>query len=121
VGEVVLAQRDQDPVVGAAEVEALDDGLLEVEHRLERFGRSVLDQVGQVLDELRRALAPEVVVLPEREDLLELVEDEERGERASFGIAQQVVAVVQELPQRFAGDRRTGARPLSEGGGASRE
>jgi hypothetical protein len=112
VREVVLAQRNQYPVVGATEVETLDERFLEIQHGLQRLGRPVLHQVGQVLDELRRALAPEVVVLPEREDLLELVEDQQRRERLAGGVAQQVVAVVQELPQRLARDGGAGTRPL---------
>ncbi len=100
--QIVLAQRDQDPVVAAREVEALDGGLVLVHLRLERLRRAVLDQVGQVLDELRRALPAEVVALREREQLLELVEDQQRNERLAGRVAQDVVAMVQELPQRFA-------------------
>ena len=110
--EVVLAQRDQDAVVAAREVEALDGGLvLRPSSPRAPCGGAVLDQVGQVLDELGRALAAEVVALREREDLLELVEDQQRDERLAGRVAQDVVAVVQELPQRLAGDRGAGLRP----------
>ena len=61
------------------------------------------------LEELRGALAAGVVGLRQREDLLELVEDQQRHERAAGGVAQHVVAVVQEFPQRLALD---GRRPV---------
>ena len=106
VGEIVLAQRDQDPVVGAREVELLGRGVVALDPRFERLRRAVLDEVGEVLEELRGALAAEVVALREREDLLELVEDQQRDERLARGVAQHVVAMVQELPQRLAARRR---------------
>ena len=81
VREVVLAQRDQDAVVAAREVEALDDRFVVVERASSALGQPVLDQVGEVVDELRRALAADVVTLREREDLLELVEDQQRRQR----------------------------------------
>jgi hypothetical protein len=65
--------------------------------------------------ELRGACATEVVALGEREDLLELVEDEQRRQGAASGVAQHVVAVVQELPQRLTLDRGAGARPRARG------
>jgi hypothetical protein len=102
VRQVILAQCDQDAIVAAREVEALDGGLVVVHLRLERLGRAVLDQVGQVLDELRGALAPEFIALREREQFLELVEDQQRDQGLPGRVAQHVVAVVQELPQRFA-------------------
>ena len=54
--EIVLAQRDQDAVVAAREVEALGGRLVLVDPRFERLRRPVLDEVGEVLDELRGAL-----------------------------------------------------------------
>ena len=69
VREVVLAQRDEDAVVGAAEVEALGDRVVAFEPRLERARRTVLDQVREVLDELGGALPSGVVALAEGEDL----------------------------------------------------
>ncbi len=114
VREVILAQCDEDSVVGAVEVEALGDGILALDHHLERLGCPVLDQVRQVLDEFGGALASEVVVLPEGEDLLELVEDEERDERVAALVAQHVVAMVKELPQRFARDGGARPRPLPQ-------
>jgi hypothetical protein len=113
--EVVLAQRDQDAVVAAREVEALDSGFVLVHLRLERLWRPILDQVGQVFHELRRALAAEVVALRQREQFLELVEDQQRDERLARLIAQDVVAMVQELPQRFAGYRGARLRPRACG------
>jgi hypothetical protein len=79
--QVVLAQRDQDAVVAAREVEALGQRVVLLELRLERLGRAVLDQVGQIGDETRRACAAEVIALREREDLLELIEDQQRDQR----------------------------------------
>ena len=105
--EIVLAQRDQDPVVAAREVESLGDGVVAVDPRLECLRRAVLDEVGEVVEELRGALAAEVVALREREDLLELVEDQQRNQRLAGSVAQDVVAVVQEFPQRLAGDGGT--------------
>ena len=106
VREVVLAQRDQDAVVAAREVEVLGRRVVALDARLERLRRAVLDEVGEVLEELRGALAAEVVALREREDLLELVEDQQRDERLAGRVAQHVVAVVQEFPQRLAARRR---------------
>ena len=57
--------------------------------------------------------APEVVALREREDLLELVEDQQRDQRLARRVAQDVVAVVQELPQRLAADGDAGLRPCA--------
>ena len=111
--EIVLAQRDQHPVVGAREVELLGDRVVVVDPRLERLRRPILDEIGQLLDELCRALAPEIVALREREHLLELIEDQKRRQRAAGRVAQHVAAVVQEFPQRFTGDRRADVRPLA--------
>ena len=113
MGEVVLAQRDQDAVVGAREIEVLGGGLVLVEPLLERRGRAVLDEVGEVLEELLRTQPAAIVGLRQREDLLELVEDQERQQRAALGIPQQVAAVVQELPQRLALDRGARAAPVA--------
>ncbi len=111
--EVILAQRDEDPIVAAGEVESLDDGLVVLHPRFERLRRAVLDEIGEILEELRRALAAEVVVLRQRENFLELVEDQQRDERPAGLIAENVVAVVQELPERFAFDRHADLRPLA--------
>ena len=73
--------------------------------------RPVLHQVGQLVDELRGACAAEVVALGEREDLLELVEDQQWRQGAAVGVAQHVAAVVHELPQRLTLDRGAGLRP----------
>ncbi len=112
VGEIVLAQRDQDPVVGARKVEFFRRRVVALDALLELPGRAVLNEVGEVVQELGGALAAEIVALRQREDLLELVEDQQRGERLPGRVAQHVVAVVQELPQRFAADRGAGLRPL---------
>ncbi len=135
-GEVVLAQRDQHPVVAAREIETLGGSLVLVELRFEFLRRAVLDQIGQIRDEARGACAPEVIALREGEDLLELVEDEQRNQRRARLIAQHIIAVVQEFPQRLAlrPPRRPGStrpeRPgvariacliCSAGSGASRD
>ncbi len=93
--EVVLAQRDQHAVVAAREIEALGRQFVGLQPRLERPRRAVLDQVRQIVDEARRARAAGLVGLGQREDLLELVEDQERDERA--------------CPTRRAARRRGGA------------
>jgi hypothetical protein len=111
VRQVVLAQRDQDAVVAAREVEALGDAVVDVELGLQGAWRPVLHQVGELVDELRRARPAGVVALGEGEDLLELVEDQQRCQRAAVGVAQLVVAVVQELPERLARLRGAGLRP----------
>jgi hypothetical protein len=63
---------------------------------------------------LRGALAAEVVALRQREDFLELVEYQQRDQRPARRVAQYVIAVVQEFPQRFAADGHSRLRPLSE-------
>jgi len=113
VREVILTQRDQDPVVAPRKVEAFDGGLVLIHLRFKRLRRAILDQVGQVLDELRRALPAELIALREREQLLELVEDQQRDERFAGFVAQDVVAVVQKLPQRFARFRDADLRPVA--------
>ena len=57
--------------------------------------------------------------LRQREDLLELVEDQQRDEGAPAGVAQHVVAMVQELPERLA-CMATPAWVHSPGGARSR-
>ena len=104
--EIVLAQRDQNAVVAAREVELLDRVFVALDPRLDLLGRTVLDQVREVLDELRGAPAAEVVSLRQCEDLLELVEDQKWRECLAGTVAQQVVPVVQEFPQRFTGRRK---------------
>ena len=96
--EVVLAERDQHAVVAAGEVEALGDRFVLLHPRLERSGRTVLDEVGQVLHEFRGAAAAGVVPLRQRENLLELVEDEQRHHGLAAGVMQDVPAVVEEFP-----------------------
>src|SRR5436190_4320365 len=113
MGKVILAQRNKDPVVAAGEVEPFDRGLVLVHPGFERLRRTVLDQIGEILDELRRALPAEVVALREREQLFELVEDQQWDERSAGFVAQDVVAVVQELPERFARFGDADLRPLA--------
>ena len=96
--QVILAQRNQDPVIAAREIESFGGGFVLLYSRFERLGRAVLDEIGQVLDELRGALAPEIVGLRKRENFLELVEDQQRDERLAGRVAQDVVAMMQELP-----------------------
>ena len=111
VRQVVFAQRDQHAVVAACEVEGFCRTVVCFQSLHQRLRRPVLDQVGQFLDELGCTLAPEVVALGQGEDLLELVEDQQRNQRAPIGVVQHIVAVVQEFPQRLALDRHTGLRP----------
>ena len=111
--EIVLAQRDQHAIIAAREVEALGRGVVLLDLRLEVPWRPVLDEIGKVLDELGRALAAKVVALRDREDLLELVENQQRRQRPAVRVPQHVVAVVEELPQRLSGAGHTGLRPLS--------
>ena len=111
--EIVLAQRDQHAVVGAGKVESLRGGLVLRRAAPRGQRRPVLDEIREVIDELPRALPAGVVRLGEREDLLELVEDQQRHQGLAAHVAQQVVAVVQELPQRLALDRGPGLRPLA--------
>ena len=113
VREVVLAQRDQDAVVGAREIEIVGVGFVFLEAALEVGGRTVLDQVRQLIQEALRALPARVVGLRQREDLLELVENQQRQQRLFVRVAQQVAPVMQELPERFAFDGRTRARPVT--------
>ena len=78
-------------------------------------GRAVLDEVREVLDELGGALPARVVRLRQGEDLLELVEDEQGNDRLAVRVLEDVVAVVQELPERFACLGDTRLRPLARG------
>ena len=111
MGEVILAQRNEDAIVAPREIETLGGGFVLLDLRFERLRRAIFDQVGEVLDELRCARAAEIIALSEREDLLELVEDHQRDERVAGIVAQEIVAMMQELPQRFAGNRHTRTRP----------
>ena len=111
--QIILAQRDQHPVVAARKIEALGRGFVRLELRLQRSRRPILDQIGEIFDEARRACAAEIVRLRQREDLLELVEDQQRHERRARGVAQHVVAMMQKLPQRFALLRDAGLSPLA--------
>jgi hypothetical protein len=112
VREVILAQRDQDAIVGAGEIEVVSRGFVVLEPPLEVRRGPVLDQVGQFVEKLPGPPAAGIVGLREREDFLELVEDQQRDEGLASGIPQQVAAVVQELPQRLARDRRAGTGPV---------
>ena len=75
-GEIVLAQGNQHAIVAACEIEALGGRLVFLELGLELLRRTVFDKVRKIRDEARRACAPEVVALREREDFLELIEDQ---------------------------------------------
>jgi AcrR family transcriptional regulator len=60
-----------------------------------------------------------VVGLREREDLLELVEDEDGRQHAAVCVLEDVVAVVEEFPERLAGHGGAALRPAAGGlGGA---
>ena len=56
-------------------------------------------------------VAAELVALRQREDLLELIEDQQGNERGTGFVAQHIVAMMQEFPQRLAlgGDARPGS------------
>ncbi len=119
--QIVFAQRDQHAVVRSREVELLGAGLVGVELGFEFLRRAVLNEVGKIRNEARGACAPEVVALREREDLLELIEYQQRRERAPRLVAQHVVAMVQELPQGLALDGDTHLGPLAGEPGAARD
>jgi len=112
-GQIVLAQRDQHPVVAASEVETLRGAVVLIETRLQRLRRAVLHQIPEFLDELGRALSTEVIDLREGEKLLELIEDEQRENPGTHSIVQHIVAVVQKLPERLSGVGNALLRPLS--------
>ena len=117
--EVVLAERDEDPVVGAGEVELGRVRLVTVDAGLERARRAVLHQVGEVREKLLGPAPAGIVGLCQREDLLELVEDQDRDQGPAVRVLQDVVAVVQEFPERLACDGRAGLGPGAGGlGGA---
>ena len=111
--EIVLAQRNQHAIIAAREIEALGRSIVLLDLRFELLRRPVLDEIGEVLDELCGALATEVVALRQREDLLELVEDQQRRQRPALRVMQHVVAMMQELPQRLANRCDARLRPLS--------
>ena len=119
MGEVVLAQRDQDAVVRTAEVEVVETRLVAFEPGLEGPRRAVFHQIGEVLHELGGTPAAGLVALGEGEDLLELVEDEQREQRAAGGVAQEIVAVVEELPKALPAVRHARARPMPRRAGGA--
>lgn len=86
--------------------------LVGLEPGLERARRAVLDEIAQLLEEERRPSTAEIVALRERENFLELVENQQRDQSAAGAVAPHIVAVVKELPQRLAGQRRTNVRLL---------
>ena len=121
VREVVFAERDENAVVGARKIEALHRRLVTIELSLERLGRAIFDEVGEVLGELRGALPAKIVALRQRENLLELIEDEQRDQRAAGVVAQHIVAVVEKFPERLAGLGDAGLRPVSGGRGRAQD
>src|SRR5262249_49101927 len=110
--EVVLAQRNEHPVIAARKVEAFGRGLILLQLRLELLRGAVLYQVRELGNETRGTRAAEVITLGESEDLLELIEDQKRNERPARLITQHVIAMVQELPQRLALYRHPGLGPF---------
>src|SRR6185437_11488735 len=93
-------------------IEALRCRLIPLDLRLESLGRAVLDQVGELFDETRGPRPSEIITLGEREQLFELIENEQWNDRCAGGIAQHIFAVMQEFPQRLAGRRDANLRPL---------
>ncbi len=118
--QIILAQRDEHAVVAAREIELLGSGFIQVELGLDGLGRPVLDQIGEFLDEAGRAGTAEFIGLGQGEDLLELIEDQQRGEGGAGLIAQHVVAMVQEFPQRLALDGDAGSASIRPSGRAVR-
>ena len=98
MSEVVLAQRDQDAIVRTREVEIFGRLVIVLDPRFECGRRAILDEIGKVLEKSLRAQPAGIVGLCEREDLLELIEDQQRQQRVAFLIAQQIAAMVQEFP-----------------------
>jgi hypothetical protein len=90
-------------------------GLVALDPSLEVRGRPVLDQVREVRQEFLRPAPACVIGLRQREDLLKLVEDEDRGERPARRVLEHVVPVVQELPERLAFHGGAGLGPRSRG------
>ena len=111
--QIVLTQRDQHAIVAAGEIEALGHLVVGFQLGLDRLGRAVFNQIGQVGDEGRGAGSAEVIALRQREDLLELIEDQQRDQSLAGFVAQHVVAVMQELPQRLASIGHPDLGPLA--------
>ncbi len=101
MGQIVLAQADQHAVVSIVEDELLDQLGAFVQSLLERLGRPVLDHVGQLGQKLRCAESSVLARLADREQLLELVEDEDGTDRPSLGRFQDQAATVKTLPERL--------------------
>ena len=96
--QVIFPQRNEHSVIAAREIEPLSTRIVFVELRLDGFGWPVLDQIGQFLDETRRACTAELVALRQREDFLELIENQQRDQSRARLIPQHIVAMVQEFP-----------------------
>lgn len=120
--QIIFTQRNEDPIIGPREIEVFDHRIVTIQLRLEGLGSAILDEIGQVFPELRRTLAAKIVALRQCENLLELIEDDQRRERAARGVAQQVATVVEKLPQGLArgGDARLGPRSRVGGGAQHR-
>ena len=77
----------------------------------ELLRRAVFDEFGQLAHERDRAVALGARGGPEREQLLELVEDQHGHDGAATGVDQPVVAVMEKLPERFTRLGGAGFRP----------
>ncbi len=114
VGEEILAQAQNDlaelPVVDVAR--RFRRSL--VEPALERGRRPALDEIAQLIEEVLAPGAQRGAFRAEREDLLELVEDQNRHDDAVVLAPQLRVAAIKVLPRRVAA---LGGRDLDVGFG----
>ena len=112
-GEVVLAQRNQHPIVAARKIEVLRGRLVRLNLRLEVLGRAILNEVGEIRDEACGPCPPKIIRLRKRKDLFELIEYQQRNKSRAGLIAQDIVAMMQKFPQRLALDRDAYLGPLT--------
>ena len=90
----ILAQGDDHAVIGAAEIERLQFIGRALKARDQLFGGPVFDQFCELAHECDRAVAAGARGGPQREEFLELVEDEHGNDRAPTGVDQPVIAMV---------------------------
>ena len=73
--QIILAQRNQDAVIGARKIEALGNAVIRINLGFQRFRWAILNEISQVFDELSGAFAARIIGLRERKNLFELIED----------------------------------------------